>query len=106
MSLPQTSSLNFLILSSHIVYLSCLYNWDFYRNKTLMFAHLSLERGLDWYKRLLTLSLPEPRELNINPRNCIGTVLSLNGHRKYFCMYHAKHPESGRGQGSKVCLHS
>lgn len=67
-----------------------------------MFAHLSLERGLEWYKRLLTLSLPEPRDLNINPRNCIGTVLSLNGHRKYFCMYHAKHPECSRGQGSKV----
>lgn len=75
--------------------------WPYRKNKTLMFAHLSLERGLDWYKRLLTLSLPEPRELNINPRNCIGTVLSLNGHRKYFCMYHAKHPESTCGQGSK-----
>ncbi|KAJ1527591.1 hypothetical protein ONE63_007554 [Megalurothrips usitatus] len=75
--------------------------WPYRKNKTLMFAHLSLERGLEWYKRLLTLSLPEPRELNINPRNCIGTVLSLNGHRKYFCMYHAKHPECTRGQGSK-----
>ena len=63
-----------------------------------------IDRGIDWYKRLLTLSLPEPRELNINPRNCIGTVLSLNGHRKYFCMYHAKHPECFKGRGSKVKL--
>lgn len=27
--------------------------------------------------------------LNINPRNCVGTVISLNGHRKYFCVFHA-----------------
>lgn len=67
-----------------------------------MFCHLSLERGLPWYKELLTLSLPEPRELNINAKNCIGTVLSLNGHRKYFCMFHAKHPESKKGHSSRV----
>ena len=28
-----------------------------------------------------------------------GTVLSLNGHRRYFCMYHAKHPEASRRPG-------
>lgn len=67
-----------------------------------MFSHLSLERGLDWYKEILSLSLPEPRELNINAKNCVGTVLSLNGHRKYFCMYHAKHPESSKGKSYKV----
>ncbi|KAJ9586685.1 hypothetical protein L9F63_019723, partial [Diploptera punctata] len=75
--------------------------WPYRKNKTLMFGHVSLERGLDWYKCLLTLSLPEPRDLNINPRNCIGTVLSLNGHRRYFCMYHAKHPECIKGKASK-----
>ena len=37
--------------------------------------------------------------LKINPKNCIGTVLSLNGHRRYFCMYHAKHPEATRRPG-------
>lgn len=62
-----------------------------------MFAFLDVERHVTWYRRLLELSLPEPRELQINPRNCVGTVLSLNGHRKYFCMFHAKHPESNRG---------
>jgi len=75
--------------------------WPYRKNKTLMFGHIALERGLDWYKCLLTLSLPEPRELNINPRNCIGTVLSLNGHRRYFCMYHAKHPECIKSKASK-----
>ena len=29
----------------------------------------------------------------------LGTVLSLNGHRRYFCMYHAKHPEAARRPG-------
>ena len=52
--------------------------------------------GLPWYKKILNLTLPEPRDININPKNCIGTVLSLNGHRRYFCMYHAKHPEGSR----------
>jgi len=80
-----------------------MFVFSVHRNKTLMFGHIALERGLDWYKCLLTLSLPEPRELNINPRNCIGTVLSLNGHRKYFCMYHAKHPECIKKRASKVC---
>ncbi|XP_015605119.1 dnaJ homolog subfamily C member 16 isoform X2 [Cephus cinctus] len=75
--------------------------WPYRKNKTLMFGHMSLERGLDWYKKLLSLSLPEQRELNINAKNCVGTVLSLNGHRKYFCMYHAKHPECSKGKGFK-----
>ncbi|XP_012282592.1 dnaJ homolog subfamily C member 16 [Orussus abietinus] len=75
--------------------------WPYRKNKTLMFGHMSLERGLDWYKKLLSLSLPDQRELNINAKNCVGTVLSLNGHRKYFCMYHAKHPECNKGKGSK-----
>lgn len=68
-----------------------------------MFAHMSLEKGLDWYKKLLSLTLSEQKELNINAKNCVGTVLSLNGHRKYFCMYHAKHPECTKGKGTKVC---
>ncbi|KAL2744675.1 dnaJ subfamily C member 16 isoform X2 [Vespula maculifrons] len=75
--------------------------WPYRKNKTLMFGHMSLEKGLDWYKKLLSLTLPEQKELNINARNCVGTVLSLNGHRKYFCMYHAKHPENIKGKGSK-----
>ncbi|CAH1156022.1 unnamed protein product [Phaedon cochleariae] len=63
-------------------------------NKTLMFSYVYIERGLKWYTELLRLSLPDETELNINPRNCVGTVLSLNGHRKYFCVFHAKHTEN------------
>lgn len=61
-----------------------------------MFSYMYIEKGLTWYKELLQLSLPDERDLNINPRNCVGTVLSLNGHRKYFCMFHAKHMEKRR----------
>ncbi|KAG5672388.1 hypothetical protein PVAND_002519 [Polypedilum vanderplanki] len=74
--------------------------WPYRRNKTLMFSIMLTERGLHWYSELLRLSLmhnDDNRDLKINPRNCIGTVLALNGHRKYFCMYHAKHPETSRG---------
>lgn len=27
---------------------------------------------------------------NININNCVGTVLAINGHRKYFSVYHAR----------------
>jgi len=65
---------------------------------------MSLEKGLDWYKKLLFLTLYDQKELNINAKNCVGTVLSLNGHRRYFCMYHAKHPESSKNKGTKVSI--
>ena len=63
-----------------------------------MFAFLNLERhsAMEWYKKILQLGLLEPRELNINPKNTIGTVVALNGHRKYYCLFHAKHPEDSR----------
>lgn len=69
-----------------------------------MFAYMHIEKGLSWYSELLRLSLTESRDLNINPRNCIGTVIALNGHRKYFCMYHAKHPETTRGKKVRICV--
>lgn len=74
------------------------------RNKTLMFAFLNIERAsaMEWYKRILVLGLPEPRDLNINPKNTIGTVISLNGHRKYYCLFHAKHPEGAFGVSSAL----
>lgn len=70
--------------------------WPYRKNKTLMFAFLNVERAsaMEWYKRILVLGLPEPRDLNINPKNTLGTVISLNGHRKYYCLFHAKHPEA------------
>ncbi|KAH8380475.1 hypothetical protein KR009_010915 [Drosophila setifemur] len=71
--------------------------WPYRKTKTLLFGHMLIEKGLPWYSELLRLSLCTNQQLQVNPRNCVGTVLVLNGHRKYFCMYHAKHPESVRG---------
>ncbi|XP_067616103.1 dnaJ homolog subfamily C member 16 isoform X1 [Eurosta solidaginis] len=74
--------------------------WPYRKSKTLLFGHMLIEKGLVWYSELLKLSLNESTTLNINPRNCVGTVIALNGHRKYFCMYHAKHPETNRDKKS------
>ncbi|CAH0390809.1 unnamed protein product [Bemisia tabaci] len=76
--------------------------WPYRKNKTLMFGYINLDRAScrEWFSQILSMSLLEPRPLSINPHNCIGTVLSLNGLRKYFCIYHAKHPES-RGKSEQ-----
>ncbi|XP_022905237.1 dnaJ homolog subfamily C member 16 [Onthophagus taurus] len=81
--------------------------WPYRKNKTLMFAYMYIERGISWFKELLELSIMDTRELKIqNPRNCVGTVLALNGHRKYFCMFHAKHTELNHGLRKKLKLYS
>ncbi|XP_014664478.1 PREDICTED: dnaJ homolog subfamily C member 16-like [Priapulus caudatus] len=73
-------------------------------NKSLAFAYVQLETQTDWYRRLLLQTLGpigSVRPLNINPKNCLGTVLSLNGHRKYYCIYHPKHPGLKKGKPTK-----
>lgn len=65
----------------------CIYPYR--KNKTLQFAFLLIEKNISWYKDLLKLALNEKRDLHINPINCIGTVLVLNGFKKYFSVYHA-----------------
>lgn len=65
----------------------CIYPYR--KNKTLQFAFLLIEKNIGWYKDLLRLALNEKRDLDINPINCIGTVLVLNGFKKYFSVYHA-----------------
>ncbi|XP_036678307.1 dnaJ homolog subfamily C member 16 isoform X4 [Drosophila suzukii] len=72
--------------------------WPYRKSKTLFFGHMVIEKGLPWFAEILRLSLCTNQKLQVNPRNCVGTVLALNGHRKYFCMYHAKHPESVQGK--------
>ncbi|XP_048479391.1 dnaJ homolog subfamily C member 16 isoform X3 [Plutella xylostella] len=68
--------------------------WPYRKNKTLLFAYLMVERNISWFRRVLQLSLGGTRELRVNARHCVGTVLALNPHRNYFCIYHATHPES------------
>lgn len=62
------------------------------KNKTLMFAFMMLEKNLEWYRRLLLQTLGESshRPLNINPKNCIGTVSGIVVgalHRFTECIY-------------------
>lgn len=68
--------------------------WPYRRNKTLLFGYLCLDRNLNWYKSLLQEIL-DIEDLNVNKKNCIGTVLSLNGFKKYLRVYHVKHKERG-----------
>ncbi len=100
---------------------------------------MNIDRGLQWYSRLLNLALKNVDEdegtgkpfllkksfiINnilhlytkstmaeitldsnlVKSKNCVGTVISLNGHRRYFCIYHARHPECISDSGGKVNL--
>jgi len=55
---------------------------------------------MEWYKQLLVEGFPEDTHsallTRINPRNVIGTVIVLNGFRRYFNIYHPKHGEVRR----------
>ncbi|GAA52774.1 DnaJ homolog subfamily C member 16 [Clonorchis sinensis] len=71
-------------------------------------AQLSLERYAGWYANLLRVarsgmpvrvsrdsdspSAADPGTVFINPANCVGTVLALNGARRYFSIYHPLMP--------------
>ncbi|XP_005101904.2 dnaJ homolog subfamily C member 16 [Aplysia californica] len=63
----------------------------FSRYSALTFAFLQLEYYLDWYRHLLELTMDFKVTLeNINNRNCIGSVLAINGYRKCYYIYHPK----------------
>lgn len=66
--------------------------WPYRKNRTLLFGFLCLDKNLNWYRKLLEQVLG-CEDLQMNKKNCIGTVLSLNGFKKYFRVYHAKHHE-------------
>jgi len=49
-----------------------------------------LEQYLPWFRDLLELTVDFRRSLtSINQKNCVGTVLAVNGPRHYFSIYHA-----------------
>lgn len=68
--------------------------YPYRKNKALQFSFLLIEKNIGWYRELLKLALNEKRDLHINPINCIGTVLVLNGFKKYFSVYHASDSRS------------
>jgi DnaJ family protein C protein 16 len=62
----------------------------FFRYSALTFAFLQLEYNINWYRTLLEESIDDVKLDQINIKNCIGTVLALNGYRKYYYIYSAK----------------
>ncbi|KAL4220901.1 DnaJ molecular chaperone y domain [Mactra antiquata] len=60
------------------------------RYSGLTFAFLQLEDNINWYRRLLEYSVDDLKLDNINIHNCVGTVLAINGYRKYYYIYSAK----------------
>lgn len=66
--------------------------WPYRRNKSLLFGYLMLDKNIEWYQTLLEQVLG-CGGLDVNKKNCIGTVLSLNGFKKYLRVYHVKHHE-------------
>ena len=49
-----------------------------------------MEYNIQWYRNLLETSIDDVHLENINIKNCIGTVLALNGYRKYYYIYSVK----------------
>lgn len=60
------------------------------RYSALTFAFLQLEYNINWFRTLLEESVEDVNLDTINIKNCIGTVLAINGYRKYFYIYSAK----------------
>lgn len=64
---------------------------EYSHSNVLTFSYLDLDQYLAWYRHLLEESIDHRVQLcNINIRNCIGTVLAINGYRQYYYIYHAK----------------
>ncbi|KAJ1366187.1 hypothetical protein KIN20_026789 [Parelaphostrongylus tenuis] len=81
-----------------------LYILPLKNNKTFSFGFLMVEKNLAWFRKLLEHTLPlgdgcavtEGNSLyvklkSINPRQTVGTVLSLCGWKLYFSIYHPMH---------------
>ncbi|KJH44415.1 DnaJ domain protein [Dictyocaulus viviparus] len=81
-----------------------LYILPLKNNKTFSFGFLMVEKNLPWFRKLLEHTLPlgddssvvEGNPLyvklkSINPRQTVGTVLSLCGWKLYFSIYHPMH---------------
>ena len=57
--------------------------WPYRKNKTLNFAYMFIEKGQSWFMDILQKAMYDSdRTQNINPKNCVGTVLALNAYRR------------------------
>lgn len=61
------------------------------RYSGLTFGFLNLDLYMGWYRHLLEESTDRKIDRNnMKIRNCLGTVLAINGHRNYYYIYHPK----------------
>lgn len=86
-------------INSHRFTMSLIINC---RYSGLSFSFLRLESYIGWYQHLLEDSVGHKvRMENININNCIGTVLALNGIRKYYYIYQPKKARKWIRQNNK-----
>ncbi|XP_076086499.1 dnaJ homolog subfamily C member 16-like [Mytilus galloprovincialis] len=61
------------------------------RYSGLTFGFVNLDLYMGWYRHLLEESVDKKIDLtNMKVKNCIGTVLAINGHRNYYYIYHPR----------------
>ena len=53
------------------------------RYSALTFGFMQLEYNIKWYRSLLEMSVDDFKLDSLNIKNCIGTVLAINGYRRY-----------------------
>ena len=72
-----------------------------FSNDAYMFAFLEVERHLGWFRDVLreTASFPQNLE-KINVQNCAGTVLAINGPRRYYTVYYPRRWRHQHGKRS------
>lgn len=66
------------------------------RSKAFKFAFVDLDDYFPWYVELLDSTLRQSEHYqmlkksftSINIKNCLGTVLAINGMKRYYFMYH------------------
>ena len=77
--------------------------WPYRRNKTLNFGYMFIEKGLNWFHQLLEQTSEDAiqERPKIKAKNCVGTVLALNGHRRYYNMYHARNSQKSQRTSGK-----
>ena len=89
----------------HLKYLLLLFFFCF-SSDAFCFSFLQIEDHIPWFRHLLEETIEFKRDLDtIQATNCIGTVLAINGRRKYYSIYHAHQPNASKRYKKPSHLH-
>lgn len=70
-------------------------------NDSYIFAFLDVEHHLGWFRDVLRETASFPQNLDkINAQNCAGTVLAINGPRRYYTVYYPRRWRHQHGKRS------